>query len=201
MKPTKNGYDFYEVLSALQKDIRRGNEEQALHWAFELLETNSFMLRKRLRTIIYEDIGVADQSACIFSLMALEDLKEDIQNKGDATLILTNIVLALCRADKTRDAGNLSAALISRRQKEKIAVPDYAIDMHTLRGKQMGRGIDYFFKEGAKCSNDHSNPEYAKRASQLKWFPKLEPNSLMVAKGQKRLFKDEREKIRGEWQE
>jgi len=28
--PSIDGYDLYELLSALQKDIRRGNEEQAL---------------------------------------------------------------------------------------------------------------------------------------------------------------------------
>ena len=29
-------------------------------------------------------------------------------------------------------------------------IPDYALDMHTIRGKAMGRGLDHFRKEGAK---------------------------------------------------
>ena len=39
-KKTKHGYDFYEVLSALQKEIRRGNEYEAMFWAVELESFN-----------------------------------------------------------------------------------------------------------------------------------------------------------------
>jgi hypothetical protein len=28
-------------------------------------------------------------------------------------------------------------------------IPDYALDMHTMKGKAMGRGLDHFRKEGA----------------------------------------------------
>jgi len=33
---TKGGYDFFEVASALQKEIKRVNEENAMDWAVEL---------------------------------------------------------------------------------------------------------------------------------------------------------------------
>ena len=29
-------------------------------------------------------------------------------------------------------------------------IPDYALDMHTMKGKAIGRGLDHFRKEGAK---------------------------------------------------
>ena len=29
-------------------------------------------------------------------------------------------------------------------------IPDYARDMHTMKGKAMGRGLDHFRSEGAK---------------------------------------------------
>jgi hypothetical protein len=29
-------------------------------------------------------------------------------------------------------------------------IPDYALDMHTLAGRKLGRGLDHFRKEGAK---------------------------------------------------
>ena len=29
-------------------------------------------------------------------------------------------------------------------------IPDYALDMHTMKGKAMGRGLDHFRSEGAK---------------------------------------------------
>ena len=29
-------------------------------------------------------------------------------------------------------------------------IPDYALDIHTMKGKAMGRGLDHFRQEGAK---------------------------------------------------
>ena len=37
---------------------------------------------------------------------------------------------------------------------ERIEIPDYALDIHTRRGKAMGRTIRYFFDEGSKLSNE-----------------------------------------------
>jgi len=63
MPQTQRGYDIYELLSALQKDIRRGNEYQALFWAVELESFNPTALWNRLRVIASEDIGLADPLA------------------------------------------------------------------------------------------------------------------------------------------
>ena len=57
---TQNGYDFYELLSALQKCVRRGLEEQAVYFAVELDGFNSTALWNRLRIIASEDIGCAN---------------------------------------------------------------------------------------------------------------------------------------------
>lgn len=54
---TKNGYRFGEVLSALQKDIRRGKEEEALFWALELCPEFEDHLWSRLVIIAYEDVS------------------------------------------------------------------------------------------------------------------------------------------------
>jgi len=57
---TKHGYDHYELLSALQKSIRRGMEYEAVHFAVELEEFNPTMLWNRLRVIACEDVGPAN---------------------------------------------------------------------------------------------------------------------------------------------
>ena len=31
-----------------------------------------------------------------------------------------------------------------------LEMPDYALDMHTMKGKAMGHDLDHFRKEGAK---------------------------------------------------
>src|ERR1035437_11129569 len=57
---TRNGYDFGEVTSAMQKSIRRGDEDGALYWAVELdLSNYGEYVWKRLRIITSEDISIA----------------------------------------------------------------------------------------------------------------------------------------------
>jgi len=63
---TNGGYKLDEVVSALQKEIRRGNEEQSLYWALELAESGYLkLLMTRLQVIASEDIGLADSNAAI----------------------------------------------------------------------------------------------------------------------------------------
>jgi hypothetical protein len=33
-------------------------------------------------------------------------------------------------------------------------VPDYALDVHTRRGKRKGRGLMFFYNEGSKINNE-----------------------------------------------
>ena len=51
-----------------------------------------------------------------------------------------------------RQGCHFGAAIGLRSMLEDFApeIPDYALDMHTLKGKAMGRGLDLFRKEGAK---------------------------------------------------
>ncbi|MEW6171347.1 MAG: hypothetical protein AB1472_07325, partial [Candidatus Omnitrophota bacterium] len=60
---TKRGYDFYEVSSAMQKAIRRGDPDVAGYFAVELFESNySNYLWERLLIISAEDCwGVITQ--------------------------------------------------------------------------------------------------------------------------------------------
>jgi len=54
-KTTVNGYAMDEVVSALQKEIRRGNEENATFWACELLDSGAGeTLWRRLKVIAAE---------------------------------------------------------------------------------------------------------------------------------------------------
>jgi replication-associated recombination protein RarA len=48
---TKHDYDHYELLSALQKSIRRGIEYDAVHFVVELEEFNPSLVWNRLKVI------------------------------------------------------------------------------------------------------------------------------------------------------
>lgn len=75
---TKNGYDFFECSSALQKSIRRGLEDDALFWAAEFSLSNfSEYVWKRLRIISSEDVGLAEPHISS-EIMALYDLYKEI---------------------------------------------------------------------------------------------------------------------------
>jgi replication-associated recombination protein RarA len=60
---TPGGYPVDEIKSALQKAIRRGREEDALHWCAKLYRVDPTNLWKRLHVIASEDIGVGSPSA------------------------------------------------------------------------------------------------------------------------------------------
>ena len=38
-------------------------------------------------------------------------------------------------------------------------IPDYALDMHTMKGKAMGRGLNHFREEGAKLIPEPTEPD------------------------------------------
>ena len=63
---TKNGLDADLVISAMQKCIRRGEEDLAMRMAYELYITSTFHEEKmwnRLLVIPVEDIGFGDTQA------------------------------------------------------------------------------------------------------------------------------------------
>ena len=159
--------NYYVWISAMQKEIRRGNEKEAFYWAWHLVE-NGFLghVRNRLRVIAHEDIGTADLTVLPFVSRCCEDMQAWYKAKNDAwVLALANVVLALCRAKKSRDADHLHIIVRYNRKKgSTLNVPDYAHDKHTRQGKKLGRGFKHFFEEGAKLNPDHSNPTYAGEA-------------------------------------
>lgn len=130
---SKNGYDKSEVVSALQKAIRRGNEEQALYWATELMESNEgYRMWRRLLVIAAEDVGLADPD-----MLPKIMLYKQAHDMGREWNIPFLAIMMLCRAPKNREADD-AAWLYECRRKEgwKIQMPPEAIDGHTGRGRR-----------------------------------------------------------------
>ncbi|MBI4310985.1 MAG: hypothetical protein HY681_04305 [Chloroflexi bacterium] len=138
---TKNGYFLDEVTSALQKAIRRANEDAALYWAWELTESGFGQhLWRRLGVIAAEEIGLADPNVYAF-LAGVQHLYEQRVKKwseGPHTPELLGVaILYLCRAPKNKEAGMASGAVAWERSKgRKDPMPDYAVDQHTKAGKE-----------------------------------------------------------------
>lgn len=130
---TKNGYDKSEVVSALQKAVRRGQEENALYWATELMESNeSYRMWRRLVVIAAEDVGLADPDM-VSKIMVMKQA-HDFGREWNIPFLA---IMMLCRAPKNREADD-AAWYYEVRRKEgwKIQMPPEAIDGHTGRGRQ-----------------------------------------------------------------
>jgi replication-associated recombination protein RarA len=155
---TIRGYPFGEVASALQKAIRRADARLAGYWTIELFESGfTEYLWRRLLTISAEDCwGVITHE-----IEALYRSWQMIsrQKKGGGRVFAAKAAILLSMARKSRDADHLTnlvydPAAINTKQLEasleevrrlKEAVPDYALDCHTYRGKSAGKTRKDFF--------------------------------------------------------
>jgi replication-associated recombination protein RarA len=166
-----NRYDLYELLSSLQKDIRRGNEYEAVFWAIQLESFNPTALWNRLKVIASEDIDCANTIMPILIETLEKHYLASKQKLNDESyrLFFVNAVICLCRSQKSRITDDLLNLVYSEIEHENkyLPIPDYALDMHTSRGKIKGRGIDHFFDEGAKLENEAFPNPYTKRAKEL----------------------------------
>ncbi len=161
---TRHGYSDDELVSALQKDIRRGNEEQAMHWALELGGEGASgfgQLASRLTVIAYEDVGLGDPAVVQRVCSALRDMRDMYRNdRGEWQMVLAYIILLLCRSRKSRITCHFLQVMRHRHETGQPDVPDYALDMHTsagaLRGRTKGsaRGIRHFIEEGERLADE-----------------------------------------------
>jgi replication-associated recombination protein RarA len=172
-RPTVGGYLCEEVTSAMQKCIRRGMLDDALFWATELdLSGFGEYVWKRLRIIASEDVGPADDmvAAQVRALYAnwFDQRKKDDSTHAPERLFLVHAVWLLTRAPKCRAVDH---ALIVHYEgkREKRAVPDFALDKHTGRGRRMRRGHRHFWEEGAAVTPEAPVPDpYAERARKIR---------------------------------
>ncbi|OGI90360.1 hypothetical protein A3B01_02310 [Candidatus Nomurabacteria bacterium RIFCSPLOWO2_01_FULL_41_52b] len=151
---TKNNYLLQEVVSALQKDIRRGNEENALVWALELFPKYSNYLWKRLVIISAEDMESPRACAVVNALREAFYFTNEDKKKGNEykhRIFITKAVLFLSREVKSRESDHAQFHVDEIMKTGKLlAIPDFAIDFHTKRGKTSGATKRKFFEEEQK---------------------------------------------------
>lgn len=168
---TVHGYDFFEVSSAFQKAVRRCDEEQAMYWGVELYESNyQKYLWKRMVIMASEDIGLAaDTITLIMSLKQSFDFLSSLKEKSQPErLPFTHAVLALVRANKSRFVDCAIFHYWNKNTTERLVIPDYALDMHTRRGKAKGRGIEHFVDVASHLENHTPQPNESEWSEELK---------------------------------
>ena len=168
---TANGYEFGEVASALQKSIRRGEEEQAMWWAGELEQKYYRYLWRRLLVITGEDIGLAEPMgpAIVGALHQNYMWYREVAKKPDDHMtwnILGHAILWMCRAKKSREVNEFAFYVFKGWAKDRRPeIPEYALDKHTKRGREMGRDMKHFFLEASRLENESDEVE-----QKYRWF-------------------------------
>lgn len=139
----KDGDAHYDVISAFQKSIRGSDTDAALHYMARLLEAGDLpSVIRRLLTIAYEDIGLANPNACAHAVQATTAAEKI--GLPEARIPLAQAVIELCLSPKSNSAiMAIDAALADVRAGNYGDVPDHLRDAHYQGAKKLGRGIGY----------------------------------------------------------
>ena len=151
---TRNGYAGDEVISALQKSIRRGLEEQACMFAYEMYISSPQLeekLWRRLLTISVEDIFMGNPMAEI-KINNIYKMSKKYNNADvNKPMYFIHAIRYLCSSEKDRSSDLLKNICIKSFAMGKFPeIPDYALDKHTQRGQAMGRDSFHFLNEASK---------------------------------------------------
>jgi replication-associated recombination protein RarA len=132
-------------------------EREAMEFAVELMHSGKAfhsMVCNRLEVICHEDLDTLAAPHVFPFVAASLAASRDRYSKsiGEARLMVGSAIRAMCRSPKSRAGCHRAAAISLRSMLEDFApeIPDWALDMHTMKGKAMGRGLDHFREEGAK---------------------------------------------------
>ncbi len=152
---TYHGFKADHVISALQKEIRRGHSENACLLAYEMVLTSPALedyLWQRLMVISVEDIGFGQPMAPVLINSLQQMLSTFDHSVGERKLFAIHAVRYLCQCHKDRSSDEMINWLIHGVGQGELrpTIPDYALDMHTGDGQTMGRGRWHFWEEGAK---------------------------------------------------
>lgn len=158
---TLNDLPADEVISSLQKEIRRGHTENAALLACEMILTSERMeeyLWFRLQVIAVEDVGYGNLNAPVLINTLYEFHNRIPRPMGDRYLMAIHAVRVLCASEKERGSDDLKNWGLQAVQNGTVpTIPDYAIDMHTKRGQEMGRDFLHFLTEASKVEPEIAN--------------------------------------------
>ena len=154
---TAHGLAADEVISALQKSIRRGLTDNALLIGWEMYVTSpelEAMLWSRLCVISVEDVGFGNPTAPVLAETLYNMHERYPRPLHDRFLFAAHLIRVLSTSRKDRTSDDMANwAKHSVSMGERLPeVPDFALDMHTRRGQEMGRDYRYFLEEASKVA-------------------------------------------------
>lgn len=152
---TEHGFAADDVISALQKSLRRGMLENAILLGWEMFLTSpemEEMMWSRLCVIAVEDVGTGSPQLPVLVETLYQQHKRYPRPAGDRFLFAAHAIRMISGSEKERTSDDLvNWARRSVELGERLPeIPDVALDMHTLKGQQMGRDYRFFMEEASK---------------------------------------------------
>lgn len=141
----KDGDAHYDVISAFQKSIRGSDANAALHYLARLLASGDLIsANRRLLTIAYEDVGLANPQAAARTVEAVTAAEKI--GLPEARIPLAVAVIDLCLSPKSNSALNaIDSALTDIESGNYGEIPAHLRDAHYKGASRLGRGKDYLY--------------------------------------------------------
>lgn len=154
--------------SVLQKAVRRGMTEKAMYAAYKLASLNWWSCWKRLSVIADEDVGQPEAITAVDVLyrkfMALKKDGKEKKLTWDMQRCVVCAAKILAESPKDRRADEFLELVtvmekrtadeeLIKKKEELERIPDEALDMHTLRGRKMGRGNLFWYEVSSETVN------------------------------------------------
>ena len=163
----KNGDSHYDTISAFQKSIRGSDTDAGLHYLAKILDTGDLEIAcRRLLVIAYEDIGLANPQAGIYTQSAIESAR--LLGLPEARIPLADAVIYLCLSPKS----NTGVTAIDNAMEDlnggyDLSIPADLRDAHYKGANDLGHGKSYVYP------HDYMND----------WYPQQYlPTSIMAHK-------------------
>lgn len=160
------GIPVDQLVSVLQKEIRRGNVDNAVLAAYEMLTTSPEVAEHmwhRLKIIAVEDVGMGEPLAPVL----LNSLHENYRAAaaGEQAMMAVHAVRFLAAATKDRTSAEHTDLVMHQVESGEtvVSVPDYALCVHTKAGQEMGRGLLHWWENGAKVNNELDTADHSYR--------------------------------------
>lgn len=172
---TKGGYDFYEVASLLQKTLRRGDLTLAARAANELFPTYANYTWNRLMTVSAEDCSDMVTGEIVALYDAWEKVNQGKGHKVKGRVFIAKAIVLLAKAKHSRDADELNILVSDRLPEQELyaalqeveagfeveqrdlKIPEYVYDIHTRRGKRMGKTKAQFLREESDALTERTS--------------------------------------------
>ncbi len=166
MVTSPRGIPLDQLVSVLQKEIRRGNVDNAVLAAYEMLSTSEDAgehMWYRLKVIAVEDVGMGEPLSPLLVNCLHDNYR--VATGGERTMMAIHAVRLLANAKKDRTSSEHSelVANLVEAGDSVVSVPDYALCVHTRAGQEMGRGLMQWWENGARVSAESETADHRYR--------------------------------------